>query len=225
MFFQAKLFCSKWARGLQTVVLTAAFVLAFRLPQLQFQYCDFLGQSQTQNQLCKSSSFLKYHSENAIICGSLLFSNYSFYTSSLEWYHQSVLHGIKLKVMSFKKNKFVCSFNICPLTVFPLEMKRAHHHKPNGKAYAMIVLGTHVGLDAAMAGNMFVSFTQRTCKSWANLCSSFQHFPLLAGLKIWVGSVLSVETEKAPSKKGFWYSMVTCACVCVCMQQGPEEWP
>lgn len=71
-------------------------------------------------------------------------------------------------------------------------MKRAHHHhKQNGKAYAMIVLGTHVGVDVAITEHVFVSLTQRTCKCWTNVYSSFQPLPLLAGMKTHVGSVLS----------------------------------
>lgn len=66
---------------------------------------------------------------------------------------------------------------MCLLTVFPLEMVRADHHKPNGKAHAMVVLGTHVGVDVAVTGHVFASLTQGTCKPWTNLCSSFHLFP------------------------------------------------
>lgn len=69
----------------------------------------FLGWLQTQNQLWESYWFLNYHSEHAIICDLLAFSNYSFYIAFSQWDHESVLHGIKLKVMSLKK-KSVCSF-------------------------------------------------------------------------------------------------------------------
>lgn len=92
---------------------------------------------------------------------------------------------------------------MCPLTVFPLELVRAHHHKPNGGAHARVLLGTHVGADVAMTGHVFVSFTQGTHKSWTDLCSSFHSFPLLSGLKVCVDSLLSVETEKAAAERGF----------------------
>ena len=85
-------------------------------------------------------------------------------------------------------------------------MVKAHHYEPSGKAHAMIALGTHVGVDVAMTGHVFVSFTQGTCpsKSWTNFCSSFHPFPLLSGMKTCVGSVLSVETEKvAAAERGF----------------------
>lgn len=73
----------------------------------------FLGWLQTQNQLWESYWFLNYHSEHAIICGLLTFSNYSFYMAALEWDHRSLLHGIKLKVMSLKKvNKLFAVFSV-----------------------------------------------------------------------------------------------------------------
>lgn len=75
-------------------VLTAAFVLHFRLHQNQFQYLVFLMQPQTQNQPWKSPWFLEYCCENGVICVLLAFRNYSFLHSFFR--HDSILSAKSL---------------------------------------------------------------------------------------------------------------------------------
>jgi len=102
-----------------------------------------------------------------------------------------------------KKINLFALFSLRPLIVFPLEMVRARHHSPNGKAHAVMVLGTHVGVDVAVTGHVFLCLIQGTYKSWTHLRSSFHPFPLVSVVEAWVGSLRSVETEQAAAERGF----------------------